>query len=198
MIRKKVLPSKLDIERALRYDPVSGDLIWKQRGLDQFAHSGACVTWNARWPGKVAGQKYTHKSGSPKYVVVSLNGWPYLAHHLILKMHDIDIPEGMIVDHENRNPLDNRLQNLRVCTPQQNSGNKTKPRRNKSGYIGVFWAEGRGWLARVNCKERPTTRDVGVFGCPTAAAIAFDKWVIANRGVFANPNILTKPHLSNR
>jgi len=43
--------------------------------------------------------------------------------------------KGQIVDHENRDPLDNRRCNLRFVTKRQNNLNKI--RKNKSGFIGV-------------------------------------------------------------
>ncbi|HET9684589.1 MAG TPA: HNH endonuclease, partial [Gemmatimonadaceae bacterium] len=46
-------------------------------------------------------------------------------------------PEDQYVDHANRNRADNRRENLRVCTPAQNSENKTLSRRNTSGVTGV-------------------------------------------------------------
>lgn len=43
--------------------------------------------------------------------------------------------KGQIVDHQNRNPLDNRRCNLRFVNRRQNNLNKI--RKNKSGFIGV-------------------------------------------------------------
>lgn len=42
-------------------------------------------------------------------------------------------------DHIDRNSLNNRKYNLRPATQQQNTMNKSKGKRNKSGYIGVYW-----------------------------------------------------------
>ena len=42
-------------------------------------------------------------------------------------------------DHKNRNKLDNRKQNLRCCTEQENNMNKSKPSNNTTGIIGVTY-----------------------------------------------------------
>lgn len=57
-----------------------------------------------------------------------------LLHRLIMKP-----PKGMIVDHINNNPLDNRRSNLRLVTPQENSRNMSKQKNTTSKYYGVFF-----------------------------------------------------------
>ena len=46
-------------------------------------------------------------------------------------------PQGMVVDHKNRNTLDNRRTNLRVCTQSQNNLNQRLRSDSKSGLKGV-------------------------------------------------------------
>lgn len=48
-------------------------------------------------------------------------------------------PKGLQVDHVNRNPLDNRKSNLRVCTLSDNLKNKGWYKNNKSGHKGIYY-----------------------------------------------------------
>ena len=55
-----------------------------------------------------------------------------------------------VVDHINRNPLDNRKCNLRVCSQQQNTINRSLRNDNTSGKSGVTFNKRIGkWQANV-------------------------------------------------
>lgn len=68
--------------------------------------------------------------------------------HYKLHRFVMDCPDDMVVDHINHNPLDNRRENLRVCTNMQNQWNKGITKKNTSGITGVY-KEGNGWRARI-------------------------------------------------
>ena len=63
-------------------------------------------------------------------------------------------PNGMVVDHIKRNPYDNRLENLRIVTSEENSRNMSKPSTNTSGIVGVSQTNRKNgnndWVAFIN------------------------------------------------
>lgn len=95
-----------------------------------------------------------------------------------------------MVDHKNRNSLDNRRSNLRPCTPNQNRANSEKTYSNTSGYKGVTWdkeaCESNPWRARI-CKDRIVI-NIGRFATAKEAALAYDREAHKLFGEFANPN----------
>jgi len=72
---------------------------------------------------------YLHKVG--QFLYVRLNPTKIGLHRLIMGN-----PKNMVIDHINRNPLDNRKCNLRICTIQENLRNQLRP-NNKTGCTGV-------------------------------------------------------------
>jgi hypothetical protein len=109
-------------------------------------------------------------------------------HRQILKA-----PAGMHCDHINRNGLDNRKANLRLCTPQQNSFNR-KPLSRTSKYKGVYWsAEKRKWKAEIEHSSRKI--HIGYFDYEQDAAIAYDDYAIELFGEFAWLNCAYRPEV---
>src|SRR5579872_5430592 len=51
----------------------------------------------------------------------------------------INTPKGYVIDHINHNKLDNRKENLRICTQQQNTWNSIVRSNNKSKEKGIFF-----------------------------------------------------------
>jgi hypothetical protein len=83
------------------------------------------------------------------YVAVRLKGETYLAHRVVWCLHAGEWPKNQI-DHINGVRHDNRIENLREATIQENRRNVTRA-RNASGVIGVTWARKEGnWRASIS------------------------------------------------
>lgn len=68
----------------------------------------------------------------------------WLNHHIIIWNHFYgEIPEGMEVDHIDRNTLNNAPSNLRLVTRSENCRNRGTHKNNKSGIKGVYWHKHR-------------------------------------------------------
>jgi len=96
-------------------------------------------------------------------------------------------PEGMIVDHINRNRMDNCRANLRVCTHQENMYNKAKRAGSCSRFKGVGYRKNRGqWFAEVRFEGKPIW--LGFFDDEVEAARAYDRKAVEFFGEFAHLN----------
>ena len=110
-----------------------------------------------------------------------------------LQMHRFIMfyPKSMMIDHINRDKLDNRKSNLRVCTRLQNNFNRYRQQNNKSGYKGVNWAKKvQKWQALIS--ENRKRHWLGNFGNKNQeampynqAAMAYNKEAMKYHGEFA-------------
>lgn len=72
------------------------------------------------------------------YFRIKLNGKSYFTHRLVVLHKTGVLPDNdMHVDHIDRNPSNNRWDNLRVTTRLQNMKNKGVYKTSKTGYRGV-------------------------------------------------------------
>ena len=68
----------------------------------------------------------------------------------IILLHKFIFSQNGTIDHINRNRKDNRKQNLRIVTIQQNTMNKSLQKNNKSGQCGVFYSKDRNkWVSQL-------------------------------------------------
>jgi hypothetical protein len=93
---------------------------------------------------------------------------------------------GQFVDHVNGNGLDNRRENLRICTRQENLWNQRK-RGVRSRFKGVHPRPGRKrWQAIITIDSK--LKALGTFDTEEEAARAYDAKALELRGSFASLN----------
>ena len=126
--------------------------------------------WSYNNTGGVRYVLRTHKDGDERYT-------QYL-HREVAKRQHGSIPDGLVVDHLNANPLDNRRDNLTLTTNVQN--NRANSRRNRLGYRGVYsraLKNGVRYYARWSERHQHRYSRTN-FHTPEEAARAYDNGVI--------------------
>jgi hypothetical protein len=106
-----------------------------------------------------------------------------------LRMHRLilNAKNGQQVDHQNRNRLDNRHSNLRICTLQENNRNISMRKDNTSGYKGVSLDKSTGhWKPLIHVDGKAKT--CGQFKNKHHAALAYDLWAVDLHGEYASTN----------
>lgn len=127
--------------------------------------------WLSRYTWRAASS-----GGGTFYAHTRCNGKVCYMHRMIMNP-----PAGMVVDHKNRDGLDNHRVNLRNATPGQNNANR-QLRTGVSGFRGVYPSRDK-WGARIRHQRRLLR--LGVFDDPAEAARAYDHKAIELHGEFA-------------
>ena len=132
---------------------------------------------------KVRGYRwYSFTTTSTTYARTYNKGRMLLMHRLIM-----DAPPDTVVDHRDRNGLNNCRQNLRLCTQQQNLWNRTRRRdRPRSPYLGVWVRRNGRYATRVSVDGKQVY--FGTFINERDAALMYDAVVRRTRGEFATLN----------
>ena len=112
-------------------------MITQQEALDLFEYRDGSLYWRVKKSyrvdvGKEAGCKNSHG-----YHVVRVNNVLYGVHRIIFLMHHGYLPK--YIDHADRNPMNNRIENLREASASENAYNKITQSNNRSGFKGVRW-----------------------------------------------------------
>ena len=93
------------LNELLEYDKETGDLLWKVRKAKRVK------------VGDIAG--YIESTGYKRFTI---NAKSYLVHRIVFLMHKGYLPKT--IDHINGDRLDNRIENLRAVTANQNQHNR--------------------------------------------------------------------------
>jgi len=122
---------------------------------------GGWKTSNTRYSGKEAGSLMKGGYRSVRWVD---DGEKHnqLAHRVIYAMHHDTWP--LVIDHIDRDPTNNKIENLRPADKRINSINRNKPANNTSGVRGVSWNKGtKRWHAYI--KNNQLRYNLGHFDC---------------------------------
>lgn len=189
---KVPMPPQAHLKVCLDYNPETGVFTWLPRPLNHFATQNAHATYHGRDCGNEAGCVSTHIYNGRQTRVIRILGHTHAAHRLAwIWMHgDGSIPEDLEIDHKNRDPLDNRIENLRIATHQQNSYNQNarrtahgKPRTLPKGVR--INRQGR-YVARIVVEK--VKLHIGTYDTPEEAAEAYQRRSKELHGEFGNPS----------
>lgn len=103
--------------------------------------------------------------GKTHYAVAKIGGKTRYMHRLIMGS-----PKSRVVDHMDRDGLNNQRSNLRIATTSQNIINSDLRKNNSSGFTGVAWLKTRNkWVAYITVMQKRIY--LGVF-CRKEEALA--------------------------
>ena len=119
------------------------------------------------------------KENKKGYIQIGINKKKYALHRLIYKYfnEDWDITDtsnNNQIDHVNINPLDNRIENLRIVNQSQNLKNRNKFKNCSSKFKGVSWYKAYNkWVARISIDGK--LKHLGYFTNEEEAAETYKK-----------------------
>lgn len=149
------------------YVPETGDLIWK-------VYKGSRAE-----KGDISG------CFCKGYLVTRVNSKTVYNHQIIFLLHHGYLPK--YIDHIDRNPLNNRIENLREANNSQNHANRPKPSNNNSGHKGVSWdVKNNMWYAKIMVQYK--SQWLGRFLDIVDAAVAYNMAAEQHFGEFAYYN----------
>ena len=122
------------------------------------------------------------------YVHVKIFNKLYKVHRLIFLLHHGYMPK--CIDHIDRDPSNNKIENLREATSAQNQQNTKVRTDNTSGVKGVFWRKSeKKWSAQ--CIANGKRNSLGSFSNIEDAAAAVRQFREQHHGEFANHGVQT-------
>ncbi len=118
------------------------------------------------------------------YLTVKYDKKCRMLHRVIWDYHNDTGCEGYLVDHINGNPLDNRIENLRLCDYSHNAANSRRHTDNSVGFKGVhLHKDGR---YRATLCSNGVRRHLGLFKTAEDAHAAYIRAAELSFGDFSN------------
>lgn len=142
------------LRKVLDYDPETGKFTWIAKVAKRVRVGDEAGSFNGRG-----------------YRTISVLDTKYQAHRLAWLLTYGRWPNHEI-DHINGDKSDNRLCNLRECTPAENGQNLAAPASSSCGLIGASWGKHQGrWRAQITVNGRK--QHLGYFDDKWAAHRAY-------------------------
>lgn len=165
---KKSLPAVIRLRELFSYNSDTGVLTWAMKPSAKspivLGEEAGCLT----------------RFG---YRIVSFDGVQVQTHRVVWAFEHGAWPDCQI-DHLNGRRDDNRISNLRLATPSENSRNRGMRSDNTSGIAGVDWCKRRNkWRAKL--KIGGVTKTLGVFSSLALAKAARVAAEAQHYGAFA-------------
>lgn len=133
--------------------------------------------------GEASGKKLGWKDKNG-YMMARVAGKRVLLHRLAFLYMTGAMPENE-VDHINRDPSDNRWENLRCASHSQNGKNTGFRKNNTSGFKGVSFHKGKKrWMASIMVDGKRI--NLGAFASPEDASAAYQSAAAKHFGEFAS------------
>ena len=128
-------------------------MITQQEALNLFEYQDGALFYRQRPSQNTLANDRTGYVDNNGYRKLSIKNKRYQEHRIIFLMHHGYLPDT--IDHIDGNPANNRIENLREATQQQNCYNSATHGRNTSGHRGVSWSKVWGkWQAYVNVNKK--------------------------------------------
>jgi len=176
---RKTLPQEL-VRELFTYE--DGKLLWRKSGM------GITVGANA-------GFNCFYKKDNNFRRIIKYKGKRYSRSVLVWIYHHGDVPVDLLVDHHKGNTLDDRIENLRLATHEENNKNRVKSlsfkgKPTSSKYKGVHWHKNKEkWQAEIKAmKDGKSCRlYLGIFDTEEEAYAAYVAAAKLRHGDFFNP-----------
>jgi hypothetical protein len=109
---------------------------------DLFFYKDGQLFWKIKRRGLIHNRPVGSLNKNYKWIKSDLFPRQIGVHRVIWEMHNGPIPDGFVIDHIDRNTLNNRIENLRLATRSQNSMNAKGKSSKVSGLpknVSVDW-----------------------------------------------------------
>ena len=110
-----------------------------------------------------------------QYIKLRVNGKAKKlpVHRVIWFIHHGAIPKDLVIDHIDRDPSNNSINNLRLVTMKQNAENRSMMKNNTSGFRGVHY-DITNKVFKASIRHHNIVMSLGTFSNPKEASRAYE------------------------